>query len=152
MSQREFVVKQAVPRRMLATSGSVARQAEVPRVVGPMFGTVADAIIASGGRPDLGIATYAMRADGGIDIVVGFIWDGEVLSGFDIVELPEVLVASTVHYGVMDTIGESWSALMAWTAGNGFDLTGPGREIYHEAASDHQRDWVTELQQPIVRH
>ena len=151
MSQREFVVKQAVPRRILAVSGSVARQAEVPQVVGPMFDTVADAIRDAGESAHLGIASYAMRPDGGLDIVAGFVWDGAEIPGFDIIELPEVLVASTTHYGVMATIGESWGALMRWVDSNGFGMSGPGREIYLKAASEHQRDWVTELQQPIVR-
>ena len=151
MSQREFVVKQAVPRRILALTGLAARQAEVPQVVGPMFGAVADAIRDAGERADLGIASYAMRPDGGLDIVAGFVWDGAEIPGFDIIELPEVLVASTTHYGVMATIGESWGALMRWVDSNGFGMSGPGREIYLKAASEHQRDWVTELQQPIVR-
>ncbi len=151
MSQREFVVKQAVPRRIVATSGSVASQPEVPQLVGPMFRTVADAIGGVGECADLGVATYAMRPDGGLDIVVGYVWDGGAIPGFDVVELPEVLVASTTHYGVMATIDESWGALMRWVDENGFRPSGPGREIYHDAASEHQRDWVTELQQPIVR-
>lgn len=151
MPELEFSVKQAEPWRILATTGSAPSQPEVSAVVGPMFGTVASAIERAGSRIGVGVATYAMGPDGGIDIVAGFTWDAEPLPGLSIVELPEVLAASTTHYGAMATIGDSWSALMRWAAEQGFFPAGPGREVYHESSSADQDTWVTELQQPVAR-
>ncbi len=151
MPDLEFTVTQSEPRRILATTGSAPSQPEVSAVVGPLFGAVASAIERSGGRLGVGVATYAMGPDGGIDIVAGFEWDADPLPGLSVVDLPDVLVASTTHYGVMATIGDSWSALMHWAADEGFFPAGPGREIYHESSSPDQSTWVTELQQPIAR-
>ena len=151
MGERSFDVVDGRAWRIIAATGAAGSQPEVSSVVGPMFGRVAAAIQQAGGRLDTGVATYAMGPDGGIEIVAGFSWDGEALPGFDIVELPGVLVASTTHLGVMATIGESWSALMRWVGEHGFDPAGPGREIYHESSGADQRDWVTELQQPVTR-
>ena len=151
MAEPEFVLKRGEPWRILATVGSAPSQPEVSSVVGPMFGSVASAIGRAGGRVDTGVATYAMGPDGGIEIVAGFTWDADPLPGFAVVDLPEVEVASTTHYGAMETIGESWSALMRWAAEQGFDPSGPGREIYHESSGPDQSTWVTELQQPVAR-
>lgn len=151
MPDLEFTITQSEARRILAMTGSAPSQPEVSAVVGPMFGAVVSAIERAGGRVGIGVATYAMGPDGGIDIVAGFEWDADPLPGLSVVDLPDVLVASATHYGVMATIGDSWSALMRWAAEQGFVPAGPGREIYHESSSADQTTWVTALQQPIAR-
>jgi len=67
-------------------------------------------------------------------------------------DLPgEEMVASTVHRGPYDTIGEGYQALMTWCEANGYEMAGPDREVYLvsvDKAKDPE-DYVTELQQPV---
>ena len=81
----------------------------------------------------------------------------EDLSLFDpikIRDLPgEDTVASTIHRGPYEKIGEAYQALMSWCEANGYELAGPDREIYLTSppeASD-PADYVTELQQPVKK-
>jgi effector-binding domain-containing protein len=51
----------------------------------------------------------------------------------------------------MTGIDESWSALMAWSEENGWDLAGVCREIYWTPGDRPQSEWVTDLVQPVSR-
>ncbi len=58
-----------------------------------------------------------------------------------------------MHLGSMERIGASWQAIGRWLEANGADPAGACRELYLEAPmGSNQDDWVTELQQPFVRH
>ena len=69
-------------------------------------------------------------------------------------ELPgEDTVASTVHHGPYDNIGQAYQALMTWCEVNGYELSGPDREVYLACppAVKDPADYVTELQQPVKK-
>lgn len=51
----------------------------------------------------------------------------------------------------MATIGETWEQFMAWIDANGYELSGICREYYLVSEPAPQENWVTELQQPVVR-
>jgi effector-binding domain-containing protein len=63
-------------------------------------------------------------------------------------------MACVVHHGPFVTIGEAYDALMKWIGENGYQIVGPGREVYlHEAnqADQNDPDTVTEVQFPVVK-
>lgn len=62
-----------------------------------------------------------------------------------IVTLPAIDASSTIHRGAMNTIGETYRALIAWIADNAMATVGYSREVYLEAPEDMSQ-WVTELQ------
>ncbi|MET1052669.1 MAG: GyrI-like domain-containing protein [Mycetocola sp.] len=71
---------------------------------------------------------------------------------YTVTEVPGVELAVTViHHGVMATIGESWDALFRWISENGYEPSGMCREVYLASEPLPQEEWVTELQQPVVR-
>jgi len=71
---------------------------------------------------------------------------------FEVVELPAVATAATtVHYGSMTSIGQAWSDLHAWLTANGYEVSGPNREVSIVTEPEPQENWVTELQQPVTR-
>jgi effector-binding domain-containing protein len=153
MSDKEYVIKSLPPLRIAKKSATVAEQPEVGPVVGPLFDQVADGLHAAGmAVPQIGVATYDMGAEGGILITAGFPVSSDVSApDVEVVDLPAVERAATVvHNGRMDTIGDSWMALLGWVEQNGLQLSGPGREYYHETPLDRPDDWVTELQQPVA--
>lgn len=67
-------------------------------------------------------------------------------------ELPEVMVAATIHHGSYATIGAAHEAVLCWVAANGYRVAGPDRELnlYH-APPIRQDDpsYITEIQYPI---
>jgi DNA-binding transcriptional MerR regulator len=153
MSQIEYVVKSLPARRIAAREASAASQPEIAAVVEPLFGEVADAVSATGGCPETGVAIYDSDREGGVRIMLGYDYAGVPASGFEVRTLPAVERAvCAVHLGAMETVGASWQALFSWVEARGWTPSGPCREVYLQAAPDHdQSGWVTELQQPVTR-
>lgn len=155
MSEHEYVIKRLPASRILGLRGHVGSQPEIEPVIGPMFGRVAAAITAAGGCPETGVGTYDFT-DEGCAFVAGYLYAGDGIDGFEVVDLPACEAATTVHLGAMATIHETWAALDRHVGENGWAFAGPCREIYLEAGDgsdrpDDQSTWVTELQQPITR-
>ena len=127
-------------------------------VIGPLFQRLLGDLTAAGVRPaGPPIASYEAIESGdgsGARVVAGFVVSDEVDSGtgFAVAELPPVeLAVTTVHLGEMARIGDTWQALNTWVVDNGYQLAGVAREVYLVSAPAPQENWVTELQQPIVR-
>jgi predicted transcriptional regulator YdeE/DNA-binding transcriptional MerR regulator len=61
-------------------------------------------------------------------------------------------MASAVHQGGYETLGQAYSALSAWTQANGFRVTGPNRELYLQGAESgpDPTHYVTEIQIPVA--
>lgn len=70
--------------------------------------------------------------------------------GNDIRLLPKAKVASIIHVGPLNTIGESYQLLLTWMKEHKYEINGGVREIYHEGEWSKDTDqYVTELQVPI---
>jgi hypothetical protein len=151
MSDIEITEKPLPAVRLAARRTFVATQPEVAGVVGPLFDSVADVLVAAGADLSIPIAQYEMSEDG-VRILAGFVYDGPALDGIDLVELPAAPVAlSGTHLGAMSTIDQSWSAVFHEIESRGLRAEGPCRELYVRAESEDQADWITELQQPVSR-
>ncbi|MDA4890349.1 MerR family transcriptional regulator [Streptomyces sp. MS2A] len=149
MSAVEIVEKPLPAVRLAARTALVAEGVEMADVVGPGFDAVA-AVIRSGGSLTTPIAQYE-PVEEGMRVVTGYAYSGPEQDGVEIVTLPAVTTAICgVHLGPMDKIGTSWQSLHEEILARGFVPEGPCRELYVRAVSDVQRDWVTELQQPVV--
>jgi DNA-binding transcriptional MerR regulator/predicted transcriptional regulator YdeE len=69
-------------------------------------------------------------------------------------ELPAALMASTIHHGAYNTIGNAHEAILKWIEANGYRITGPDREIYLYNAMPIRQDnptYVTEIQYPVEK-
>ena len=69
-------------------------------------------------------------------------------------ELPGLeQAACTIYKGPYENIGEAYSALMSWIEGNGYQITGPDRELYLTSPADTQDpgEYVTEIQFPVKK-
>lgn len=143
----DYVVKPVHAVRLAALSETLD-PAVLGQRIGPMFDQVQaelNGVHASLATP---IATYA-EAEAGMDVVVGYAYDGAPLPGLEVVDLPAGTAVCGVHLGPMSRIGESWQAMHRWLIDNNYEYAGPCRELYVRAESDDQKDWVTELQQPV---
>jgi DNA-binding transcriptional MerR regulator len=92
-------------------------------------------------------------------------WDIEVCEPID-AELPETenvrvrelppikLMASTVHHGPFATLDQAYEVLMKWIDENGYQISGPAREVYLQSPQDpgdqHDPSTVTEVQFPVT--
>ncbi|MFU8946738.1 MerR family transcriptional regulator [Mycetocola zhadangensis] len=129
----------------------------VSPVIGPLFDTLYANLVAARITPgNHALAMYEADAenDTGARAYAAFpVAEATAsASGYTVTEIAGVeLAATTVHRGSMSTIGESWEALSDWVVENGYHLSGPCRELYLVSQPEPQENWVTELQQPVVR-
>ncbi len=70
-----------------------------------------------------------------------------------VTQLPAVAqMACTVHHGPFQTLSQAYAAILKWVDENGYEVTGPCREVYlHEAVAGVQDDpnTITEIQFPV---
>lgn len=71
--------------------------------------------------------------------------------GIEVHELPAATMATTVHKGKFDTIGQGYDALMKWIEANGYRIAGPCRELYLKFSREDLVGNVTELQFPVEK-
>jgi len=78
--------------------------------------------------------------------------EGEV-PGTEVVELPEVEVASFMHRGPYEWIQCTYEKVLDWLRENRYEVAGEAREVFFVAPEPHsggsQDDMVTEIQVPI---
>lgn len=127
-------------------------------VIGPLFDRLYRDLVAAGVQPGPHpVAMYEAIESGdgeGARAFAAFPVDQGTPAGadFTVTEIPGAeLAATTVHYGSMSSIGESWEALHTWIVDNGYQLAGVCREVYLVSQPEPQENWVTELQQPVTR-
>ena len=69
-------------------------------------------------------------------------------------ELPTATMASAVHHGSYNTIGQAHEAVITWVEANGYRIAGPDRELnlYHTMPIRHDNpSYVTEIQYPVEK-
>lgn len=127
---------------------------QVGSVIGSMFHTAQEKILAAGGEPGAAISIYDMPVEGEdrkATFTVGFQFEQGPVDGLLLTELPAGDAAVLVHRGAMDSIGRSWGTLHAWLEGQDeWAPTGLSREVYVSTGPDlPQEQWVTQLVQPV---
>lgn len=150
-----------LPAQHVAQTSAVAPgfgPENISPVIGPLFGQLYRDLAAAGvylGAHSLAMYEAIESGDGeGVRAYAAFPVGADVGTGdgFTVTDVPAVdVAATTVHYGSMATIGDSWEALHAWIEDNGYELAGVCRELYIVSEPEPQENWVTELQQPVIR-
>jgi DNA-binding transcriptional MerR regulator len=128
----------------------------VSPVVDTLLPPLTQAIEAAGRSPrEPGVFWYEAVPDSEeLAVHVSFTADPEPeeAPGYDVVALPAIPMAAVLtHHGDMPSIGRSWMALMDQLVADGYRIVGPTREIYVDAASENQAEWVTDLVAPVQR-
>jgi len=73
-------------------------------------------------------------------------------SGVGVKQVAETEVASAMHVGPFDKIGQTWGALFEWISQNGYDVAGPAEEIYlTDPATTPPEELMTEVRFPVKR-
>ncbi len=134
----DYVVK-PVPAVRLAALTDTLDPAELGQRIGPMFDRVQSQLNAAHASLSTPIATYA-ETEAGMQVVVGFAYDGAPPPGLTRVDVPAATAVCGVHLGPMNRISESWQSMHRWLVENKYDYAGPCRELYIRAESDDQQD------------
>jgi DNA-binding transcriptional MerR regulator len=66
-------------------------------------------------------------------------------------ELPATLVAAVVHQGEFEDFTQGHAALLEWVGANGYQISGPYREIYIKHEQSDLSDSTTEIQYPVEK-
>ncbi|MQS13308.1 MerR family transcriptional regulator [Streptomyces kaniharaensis] len=159
MSAHDVVVKR-VPSVRVAELTAVAasyQPEDIGPVIGPLFAELCRRLEEAGvAETGPSVARYEDAPEGGgaVLIRVGVPVGPGVAAGaydFDVVDLPPIEQAATVvHRGPMDEVMGSSQELAHFIDANGYRSAGYARELYLECPDDPAQ-WVTELQEPVVR-
>jgi DNA-binding transcriptional MerR regulator/predicted transcriptional regulator YdeE len=134
--------------------------------VGSLFGEVYQAIgshvgQALGPNPEHGGQTLVLCYDTefkehGVDGAAAFMLRCRVPESgrMHVHELPAATMATTVHHGSYNTIGEAHEAILRWIEANRYRIVGPDRELNLYHSMPIRRDdpsYVTEIQYPVEK-
>jgi DNA-binding transcriptional MerR regulator len=124
---------------------------------GEMFKAVVDWVIHSGiqpAGPTLSIYYNEEYTETDIDVETAFVINGATVKEtppptIQIRELPAVSqAASVIHQGDYANLIEAWQALGRWIEANGYEIAGPGREVYLSRPGEPP---VAEVQYPVQK-
>ena len=92
-----------------------------------------------------------------VDLEVAFPIGRDVASKgeFKCLELPGYeQAATTIHKGAYDSVGSAYNALGKWIEANGYQITGPCREIYYTdpRSGTPPDEYITGIQFPVAKN
>lgn len=164
MFEYEVVLKSVPAYRVASIQTVTPDWPHIGVTLDKAFDTVADYIRSHGARisdnsETCGITIYLdpeyRETDIQLEAAIGYEGD---LSGSDqvqVYDLPALdQVASVIHHGSLSTVEKAYDAVLRWIEDNGYEITGPNREINleYERGGDESQ-YVTEIQFPVrIRH
>lgn len=129
--------------RPLAVVRRLASQAEfskvIPEACGLVWNTLRANHVTGAGRHVAVYLDTQFNLEIGVEMVQPFTSAGEVIAS----ATPAGLVASAVHFGPYQTLGQTHDAVQTWCTDHGHELAGPSWEIY-----GHWKDeWIADASQ-----
>jgi effector-binding domain-containing protein len=159
MPDYDVIVKKVAPLRVAEVRDVAPNMEKLGPTLDRLFDEV-QAYIAQQGAKSLmpAITLYYDQEMGEQNIQVGasMTYEGSKLPGGDrvkAVELPGVeKMASVIHHGSFSTLNLAYEAILKWIEANGYQISGPNRELNleYERGGD-QAKFVTEIQIPIEK-
>ncbi len=157
MANYDIVLKTTAPLRIAEAVGVAPGFGH--ENLAPVFGRLLPEVLAhlgaAGARPRMSVAWYEQPDDeGSVVLHAGFdIGDQRVddSESVHVVDLPVVEVASLVHQGSMESVEDTYIAIVTWIEDGGFRLAGRSRELFLEFHDPGDARNGTELQMPIAR-
>lgn len=156
MPNYDIVIK-TVPALLVASRRvTIPTNDQVPNYLGPAYKEAYDYIRTQGAK-DTGpcFALWHSPADvyenEDAEAVVPI---DRPLAGTDrvrVYELPPTQVAAVVHQGEFEDFTQGHAALLEWIDANGYQITGPYREIYIKHEKGSLSDSTTEIQFPVEK-
>lgn len=152
MSEREVRVK-TIPAVRVAELSAVAAGYEpqdITPVIRPLYARLCDGLDSVGVNPIGPAVAYYETVPDGVRVHACLPVSNVVHSGeeFEVVVLPEIEAATTMHHGPMAESDAVVQELAAWIEQHGYSSVGYAREVNLECPPD-ENQWVTEFQEPV---
>ena len=158
MPAYDIVLKKVAPLKVVQVRGVAPSMEQLGPTLDYLFDKVLG-YISQHGETALGpgITLYYDTEYREHDISVGacLSFEGELHDGEEVkvVELPAVeMMASVIHHGSFSTMNQAYNAMSTWIEANGYQISGPTRELNleYERGGD-QSKFVTEIQFPVEK-
>ena len=154
MPAYDVVLKPIEPLKVVAARGVIPAYSDVNRLFDVVIGHLGQHRAKPAGPP-LAIYHDGEYRERDVDVEIA-VPVAEALPGggqVTVRELPGGQMASLIHKGGFQAIGEAYAALMAWIGSGGHNVVGPNREIYLTGPDDVDgpADYVTEVQFPVEK-
>ncbi len=156
MPDYQVTVKNIDPQTIASIRAVLPTYGDVGKLFEEVFGYLGSQGITRPVGPTLFIGHDPEFKEQDVDVEIGVPID-KAIPGTGRVKIYELhgmeQAACTVYKGPYEDIGEAYSALMAWIESNGYQITGPDRELYLTSPADTSdpAEYVTEIQFPIEK-
>jgi effector-binding domain-containing protein len=155
MPEQEVRIKQAPAQPVASLRDVIPTYSDIGELFEEMFSYLGQKGVTPSGPPFVIYHDEEFReTDADVEVVVpmgGQIPEGERIRMRRLPEVEEM--ASVIHNGSYETIGETYGQLMGWIEDSGYQIAGPGREIYLHGpeSGDDPSTYVTEIQMPMTK-
>ena len=158
MPDYEVILKQVEAQRVAGVRDVIPDETLVTPTFNRLFDEVISYVAQHGARPNgPGIAlwhdTFDQRARD-MEVAAAMPTADSLPDGarVHVHDLPAATMASVVHHGSFDGLGPAYNAVLSWITANGYQVTGPSREVYLQYDRDGDPgQYVTELQFPVAK-
>jgi DNA-binding transcriptional MerR regulator len=149
----EVVLKEVPPQWIASMRENIPAYRMIGRLFGKLYGMLGPL-----GLEGLGVALFHDKEfkEQNIDAEVGIYLKSPLPAPetLRVYQLPKATVASVVHHGAFNRIGEAYEALLRWIEASGYQPACPAREIFLHLSQPVCRDDesnVTEIQVPVEK-
>ena len=159
MSDYAVVLKNVAPLRVAQIRGVAPSMEQIGPTLDGLFDQVMGYLSHQGapsGAPPTTLYYDAEMRETDITVGACMPFEGHLRDGeqVHVSELPGVeTMASVIHHGSFSTLKQAYHALFQWIEANGYQISGPIRELNlaYERGGD-QSKFVTEIQVPVEKH
>jgi DNA-binding transcriptional MerR regulator/predicted transcriptional regulator YdeE len=149
----DVIIKEASARWVLSVRGTVPNYQSIGMLYGEVY---AQAGAAGVSATPIAIWHDPEQKDSNVEGEAGLLVDRSVAAKGRVksYQIPASVVASYIHHGAFDQFKGVYSRMMRWLESNGYQVSGPCREIYLELHQPVQQDDarnVTEIQIPVAK-
>jgi effector-binding domain-containing protein len=156
MPDYQVVIKKVKPQVIASIRAVLPSYGDIGPLYGEIFGYLGSQGIMMPAGPTIFISYDAEFKEKDVDVEAG-VPISKAIPGsgrVKVYELPGIeQAACTIYKGSYEAIGEAYNALMAWIQTNGYQITGPDRELYFTNPNEVKdpSENVTEIQFPVKK-
>jgi effector-binding domain-containing protein len=156
MPDYQITLKQVQPLLVASVRDTVPTYGDIGRLYGDIFKHLGKKFIFKPAGPVMMLCHDHEYKESDVDIEAAVPINKEIPGSerVKVYELPEMeQAACTIHRGGYETISQAYKALMTWIEANGYQITGPDRELYFTdpAKAKKTEDNITEIQFPVKK-
>jgi effector-binding domain-containing protein len=156
MPDYQVVIKRVEPQTIASIRAVLPTYSDIGQLYAEIFSYLGSQGITKPAGPTLFICYDAEYKERDVDVEAGVPIAAALPNSnrIKVYELPGMVQAAcTIYQGPYEDIGNAYNAIMSWTESNGYQITGPDRELYLTSPADTENpsQCVTEIQFPVKK-